>query len=109
MDRARRRVTPVTPAVARGKRKGIDMLHTSRSAARRAWLPIALVAAVACKQGPTPEVQARLDSPNLVAQQRERMGQALADQSRVLSDISAGPAKARAPSKQLRTPRQTAP
>src|SRR5437899_1685226 len=107
IDRARRRVTPVTPAVARGKRKGIDMLHTSRSAARRAWLPIALVAAVACKQGPTPEVQARLDSLNLVAQQRERMVQELADQSRFLSEISAELAKVRAPIKQLRVSRES--
>src|SRR5947208_5843646 len=83
------------------------MLHTSRSAARRAWLPIALVAAVACKQGPTPEVQARLDSLNLVAQQRERMVQELADQSRFLSEISAELAKVRAPIKQLRVSRES--
>ena len=83
------------------------MLHTSRSAARRAWLPIALVAAVACKQGPTPEVQARLDSLNTVAQQRERMVQELADQSRFLSEISAELAKVRAPIKQLRVSRES--
>ena len=83
------------------------MLHTSRSAARRAWLPIALVAAVACKPGPTPEVQARLDSLNLVAQQRERMVQELADQSRFLSEISAELAKVRAPIKQLRVSRES--
>src|SRR5712692_8123889 len=78
------------------------MFHTSRSAAGRAWLPIALAAAVACKQGPTPEVQARLDSLNTVAQQRERMVQELADQSRVLSEISAELAQVRARIKQLR-------
>ena len=83
------------------------MFHTSRSAARRAWLPMALAAAVACKQGPAPEVQARLDSLNLVAQQRERMVQELADQSRFLSEISAELAKVRAPIKQLRVSRES--
>jgi hypothetical protein len=78
------------------------MFHSSRSAARRAWLPIALVAAVACKQGPTPDVQARLDSLNNVAQQRERMVQELAENSRFLSEISAELAKVRAPIKKLR-------
>src|SRR5437879_12352920 len=83
------------------------MFHTSRSAARRAWRPRALAAAVACKQGPAPEVQARLDSLNLVAQQRERMVQELADQSRFLSEISAELAKVRAPIKQLRVSRES--
>src|SRR5207249_10954357 len=85
------------------------MFHTSRSAARRAWLPMALAAAVACKQGPAPEVQARLDSLNLVAQQRERMVQEPADQPRFLSEISAELAKVRAPIKHLRVSRDSPP
>jgi len=68
---------------------------------------MALAAAVACKQGPAPEVQARLDSLNTVAQQRERMVQELADQSRFLSEISAELAKMRAPIKQLRVSRES--
>src|SRR5207244_5133982 len=51
--------------------------------------------------------QARLDSLNLVAQQRERMVQELADQSRFLSEISAELAKVRAPIKQLRVSRES--
>jgi len=38
------------------------MVPTSRPAVRVAWLPLALLVAAGCKQGPTPEVQARMDS-----------------------------------------------
>src|SRR5919108_591658 len=38
------------------------MIRTSRLLARSAWVPLALLVAAGCKQGPSPEVQARSDS-----------------------------------------------
>src|SRR5690349_22137223 len=64
------------------------MIRTSRRLARGAWLPIALLVAVGCKQGPTPEVQARLDSLSQASSQRDRLMQEVAENTRLVSEIS---------------------
>jgi hypothetical protein len=51
---------------------------------------IAVIGAVAsCKQGPSPEVQARIDSLTRVAGERDQMMTEMAQNARLLSDISA--------------------
>jgi len=50
---------------------------------RGAWLPIALLVAAGCQQGPSPEVQARLDSLSQASSQRDRLMQEVAENTRL--------------------------
>ena len=54
---------------------------------------LALVGALACQQKPSPQVQARLDSLQTAASERDRLVQEMAQNARMLSDISADLAK----------------
>src|SRR5438552_1531423 len=78
------------------------MIRTSRRLARGAWLPIALLVAVGCKQGPTPEVQARLDSLSQASSQRDRLMQEVAENTRLVSEISRELSKVNIPARQLK-------
>ena len=79
------------------------MIRTSRLLARGAWLPMALiVAAAGCKQGPTPEVQARLDSLSQTSAQRDRLMQEVAENTRLVSEISRELSKVNIPARQLK-------
>lgn len=57
------------------------------------WSALAIFTAVSCKQGPSPEVQARIDSLTRVAGERDQMMTEMAQNARLLSDISADLAK----------------
>lgn len=78
------------------------MFTTSRLAARAAWLPLALLVAVGCKQGPSPETQARMDSLTQASSDRERLMQEVAENTRLVSEISKELAKVSVPAKQLK-------
>src|SRR6266702_4302894 len=64
------------------------MVPTSRPAVWVAWLPLALLVAAGCKQGPTPEVQARMDSLSQASNDRDRLMQEVAENTRLVSEIS---------------------
>jgi len=78
------------------------MVPTSRPAVRVAWLPLALLVAAGCKQGPTPEVQARMDSLSQASNDRDRLMQEVAENTRLVSEISRELAKASVPAKALK-------
>ncbi len=78
------------------------MSHPSRLLSRGAWLPIALVIAAGCKQGPSPEVQARIDSLSQASTQRDRLMQEVAENTRLVSEISRELAKVNVPARQLK-------
>ncbi len=78
------------------------MIRTRRSLARAAWLPMALLLAAGCKQGPTPEVQARLDSLSQTSAERDRLMQEVAENTRLVSEISRELAKVNVPARQLK-------
>ncbi len=78
------------------------MIRTRRILARAAWLPMALLVAAGCKQGPTPEVQARLDSLSQASSQRDRLLQEVAENTRLVSEISRELAKVNIPARQLK-------
>src|SRR2546422_3713452 len=78
------------------------MVPTSRPAVRAAWLPLALLVAAGCKQGPTPEVQARMDSLSQASNDRDRLMQEVAENTRLVSEISRELAKASVPAKALK-------
>ncbi len=78
------------------------MFSSNRVAARGAWIPIALLAALGCTQGPSPEMQAKIDELTTVSQERDKLVQEMAENARLLSDISAELTKVRVPPKQLR-------
>lgn len=78
------------------------MRDPSRYLTRGAWLPLALVTAVSCKQGPSAQEQqalARLDS---VSAERDQMLQQVSQDARTISEIAVELSKVRVPSKQLR-------
>src|SRR5207244_2085351 len=79
-----------------------DMVPTSRPAVWVAWLPLALLVAAGCKQGPTPEVQARMDSLSQASSDRDRLMQEVAENTRLVSEISRELAKASVPAKALK-------
>src|SRR2546426_1483444 len=64
------------------------MTRNCRRLVRGAWLPIALLVAAGCKQGPSPEVQARIDSLSQASSQRDRLMQEVAENTRLVSEIS---------------------
>jgi uncharacterized protein YeeX (DUF496 family) len=78
------------------------MVPTSRLAVRGAWLPLVLLIAAGCKQGPTPEVQARMDSLSQASTDRDRLMQEVAENTRLVSEISRELAKASVPAKALK-------
>src|SRR2546422_2188677 len=78
------------------------MVPTTRPAVRVAWLPLALLVAAGCKQGPTPEVQARMDSLSQASSDRDRLMQEVAENTRLVSEISRELAKASVPAKALK-------
>jgi archaellum component FlaC len=79
------------------------MFSTSRCAVRVAWLPLALLIAAGCKQGPTPEVQARLDSLSQASTDRDRLIQEVAENTRMVSEISRELSKVNVPARQIKT------
>jgi hypothetical protein len=78
------------------------MTRYGRLRAHAAWLPIALLVAAGCKQGPTPEVQARIDSLSQASSQRDRLMQEVAENTRLVSEISRELSKVNVPAKQLK-------
>ena len=78
------------------------MLTNSRLMTKGAWLPIALIVALSCKQGPSPEAQARIDSLSQASAQKDRLVEEIAENTRFVSEISAELAKAAVPPKKLK-------
>ncbi|HYK81591.1 MAG TPA: hypothetical protein VEU55_00480 [Gemmatimonadales bacterium] len=78
------------------------MCSTSRLAAGAVWLPLALLVAAGCKPGPSPEVQARMDSLTQASSDRERLMAEVAENTRLVSDISRELSKVNVPAKQLK-------
>jgi hypothetical protein len=78
------------------------MIRNSRRVARGAWLPMALLVAVGCKQGPSPEVQARIDSLSQASSERDRLMGEVAENTRLVSEISRELAKVNVPAKALK-------
>src|SRR5207249_12185158 len=62
------------------------MTRNCRRLARGAWLRIALLIAAGCKQGPSPEVQARIYSLSQASSQRDRLMQEVAENTRIVSE-----------------------
>ena len=68
-----------------------------------AWLPALLVAAaVACERGPSQEMQAQIEELTTAAQERDRLMQEMAENTRLLSEISSELTKVQVPSRVLR-------
>lgn len=78
------------------------MIRISRSLARGGWLPLALLVAAGCKQGPTPEVQARIDSLTQASSERDRLMQEVAENTRLVSEVSREISKVNVPSRALK-------
>jgi len=78
------------------------MLTNSRLVTKGAWLSIALIVALSCKQGPSPETQARIDSVSQASAQKDRLVEEIAENTRFVSEISAELAKAAVPPKKLK-------
>ncbi|HXF94838.1 MAG TPA: hypothetical protein VNI61_01930 [Gemmatimonadales bacterium] len=66
------------------------------------WLPALLVAALACQRGPSQETQARMEELTAAAQERDRLVQEVAENTRLLSEISAELTKVQVPARTLR-------
>jgi len=78
------------------------MFTKSRLAATGRGLALALFAVAACRQGPTPETQAKLDELTKTSADRDRLVQEVAENARMMSQVSADLAKVRIPRKQLK-------
>src|SRR2546429_9820869 len=78
------------------------MFTNSRLATSAAWLPLALLVAAGRKQGPSPEVQARIDSLSQASSEKERLMQEVAEKTRLVSEISKEPATVPVPKKRLK-------
>jgi hypothetical protein len=78
------------------------MFTNGRLATSVAWLPLALVVAVGCKQGPSPETQARIDSLSQASSDRERLLGEVAENTRLVSEISRELARVNVPAKRLK-------
>src|SRR5256884_7907272 len=78
------------------------MIRTSRLLARGAWVPLALLVAAACKQGPSPEVQARIDSLSQASSERDRLMQEGAENTRLVSEVSREISKVNVPRRALK-------
>ena len=66
------------------------------------WLPGLLVAALACERGPSQEQQAQIEQLNVAAQERDQLMQEMAENTRLLSEISIELSKVNVPSRTLR-------
>src|SRR5882757_4459794 len=82
------------------------MTRNCRRLVRGAWLPIALLVAAGCKQGPSPEVQARIDSLSQASSQRDRLMQEVAENTRLVSEISRELARVNVPARALKESEQ---
>src|SRR6058998_4373385 len=78
------------------------MFTNSRLATSAAWLPLALLVAAGCKQGPSPEVQARIDSLSQASSEKERLMQEVAENTRLVSEISRELARVNVPARALK-------
>jgi len=78
------------------------MFKNGRLAAGAVWLPLALLVAAGCKQGPSPEVQARMDSLSQASSEKERLMQEVAENTRLVSEISKELATVAVPAKRLK-------
>src|SRR5438445_5318278 len=78
------------------------MFKHSRLTAGAAWLPLGLLVAAGCKQGPSPEVQARIDSLSQASSEKERLMQEVAENTRLVSEISKELATVAVPKKRLK-------
>jgi hypothetical protein len=67
-----------------------------------AWLPALLVLAPACERGPSQEQQAQIEQLSVAAQERDQLMQEMAENTRLLSEISVEIAKVQVPSRTLR-------
>ncbi len=63
---------------------------------------IALVIVLGCEPGPSPETQARIDSLSYASGQRDRLLQEVAENTRLMSEISRELAKVNIPARQLK-------
>src|SRR2546430_10662302 len=78
------------------------MIRTSRLLARGAWVPLALLVAAGCKQGPSPEVQARIGSLSQASSERDRLMQEVAENTRLVSEVSREISKVNVPGRALK-------
>jgi hypothetical protein len=78
------------------------MFTNSRLAASAAGLSLALLVAAGCKQGPSPEVQARMDSLSQASVERDRLMGEVAENTRMVSEISKELATVAIPAKRLK-------
>ena len=78
------------------------MIRTSRLLPRGAWVPLALLVAAGCKQGPSPEVQARIDSLSQASSERDRLMQEVAENTRLVSEVSREISKVNVPGRALK-------
>src|SRR5438309_11598949 len=78
------------------------MTRNCRRLVRGAWLPIALLVAAGCKQGPSSEVQARIDSLSQASSQRDRLMQEVAENTRLVSEISRELSRLNVPARALK-------
>ncbi len=69
---------------------------------RGAWLGLAVVA-LACQQGPTPQMAAELEQLRAASAERDRLMQDMAENTRVLSEIGSELSKVKVPANRLRT------
>jgi hypothetical protein len=77
-------------------------MNTSLTLRRVPWLAAVLVA-VACQRGPSPEVQARIEQLTTAAEERDRLIEEMAETSRLLSEISGELSKVQVPKRAIRT------
>ena len=78
------------------------MFSQSRIAAIRAGLALALLAGVGCQRQPSAETQGKLAELTKVSGERDRLLAEMAENARMMSQISADLAKVRIPARQLR-------
>jgi hypothetical protein len=67
-----------------------------------AWLPALLVTALACERGPSQQVQAQLEELTAAAQERDRLVEEVAENTRLLSEISVELAKVQVPAREMK-------
>jgi len=69
---------------------------------RGTWLCVAVLA-LACQQGPTPEMAAELEQLRAASSERDKLLQDLAENTRVMSEISSEISKVKVPASRLKT------
>lgn len=74
-----------------------------RSRLTGALVPLALLAAAACQQGPTPAQQQQLARLDTVSAERDRLLQEVSTNARTISEIAVQLSKVQVPARQLRT------